>query len=140
MDIESVSVDLLENGNKVLNSVFRIYEEDPENKDNVILEIHFKGKKIVKSSEDFFSAMQAIRTDLELKGIFMQCNGAAKNVYPSPMQRTGRTAYVLELCCPAKLSNVVDIFETREGLDFVTVEEQDIFYKEWLSSLQVASG
>jgi len=62
--------------------------------------------------------MQVIRTDLELEGIFMQCNGngAAKNVYPSPMQRTGRTAYVLELCCPTKLSNVVDIFETREGL------------------------
>jgi len=46
MDIESVSVDLLENGNKVLNSVYRIYEEDPENEGNVLLEITLKAKKL----------------------------------------------------------------------------------------------
>ena len=135
MDFESINVNLLERGKNILNSVLRIHEEDPKDCDNVFLELHCRRKIIGKSAGDYFSAMQAIRRVLELDGIQMLCNGAAKNVYPSPMQRTGSNAYILEQGCPATLSNVVSIFDKSDGLDFVNVDEQELYYSNWIKSL-----
>jgi hypothetical protein len=140
MSVEYANVYLLDINNTILESMLSIYEEYPEDIEQVFLEIHYSTKKIGKSADDFFSAMQAIRKELELEGILMLCNGAARNVYPSPMQRNGRTAYILEQGCPAKLSNTVDIFEKSEELDFVNVEEQDRFYYYWIQSLQKHGG
>ena len=135
MDCEVVSIDLLKNDTETLKAELRIYEEDPHNRDNVLLEISFKTKIISKSAEDFFSALQEIRKELEKEKILLLCNGSAENVYPSPMQRNGSKAYILESGCPAKLSNVVDIFDRLDSLIPVSVEAQENFYAKWLKSL-----
>lgn len=87
---------------------------------------------------NFFSALQVLRGELEKKDIQLECNGAAKNVYPSPMQMSmgsGRKAYKLCMGQQAKISDVVDIFDYEEGLDFVYMEDQSKYYAEWLKSV-----
>jgi hypothetical protein len=66
------------------------------------------------------------------------CNGAAKNVYPSPMQismGTGRFAYKQYIGKQARTEDVVDIFDCDNSLDFVGIEEQYKFHEEWCKSI-----
>ncbi len=70
--------------------------------------------------------------------IQIYCNFAVRNIYPSNMQRsmgTGRTAYQLYLREQAKSKDVVDILDYDNILEFVTVDEQEKFYRDWISSL-----
>lgn len=80
--------------------------------------------------------MTDVRKNLETLNIQICCNGAARNVYPSNMQRSmgsGRVAYKLYSGERAKLEDVVDIFDCDDRLEFVTVDEQERFYKNWVS-------
>jgi hypothetical protein len=88
--------------------------------------------------ENFFSALLALRSELEKEKIQIVCNGSAKNVYPSRMQLsmgTGRKAYKLSIGQQAKNSNMVDIFDCDEELEFVDIDEQSKYYSEWLKSI-----
>lgn len=134
LDIRVVSVNLLENNTNMIEAELHIYEEAPHNNKDVLLEVYFNAKKISKNAEDFFSALQEIRKELEKESILILCNGSALNIYPSPMQRTCSKAYVLELGFHAKLANMVDIFDNMEGLTYATVDEQEEFYNKWIDS------
>ena len=134
MDIRVVAVNLLENNTNLIEAELHIYEEAPHNNKDVLLEIYFKAKKVRKSAEDFFSALQEMRKELEKENILILCNGSALNIYPSPMQRTCSKAYILELGFHAKLANTVDIFDNMEGLTYAKVDEQDKFYDEWINT------
>ncbi len=104
----------------------------------VLIELTFSGRKFSSKSENFFSALQALREELERKNIQILCNGAAKNIYPSPMQMSmgsGRKAYKLSIGQQAKNSDVVDIFDYDEELDFVNLDEQSKYYSECLKSI-----
>ena len=105
-------------------------EEVIDDADVVILEISFDGQTTKYKSENLFSALQTLRKDLEKKNIQILCNGAAENIYPSPMQMSmgsGRKAYKLYMGQQAE-SYIVDIFDCEDGLDFVTIEEQSKYY------------
>ena len=138
MCYEKLSVKLVLCGNTTLEGDLYLYEEAPNDSDQVQIEIDFNDQKISKMDDNFFQALQNLRKELEDKNIQIMCNGAAKNVFPSPMQLSmgsGRTAYLLKLGQQAKNADIIDIFDCLDSLTFVNVKEQEVFYKDWIKSI-----
>ena len=124
--------------NTLIEGKLYLCEVAPDNIEQVLVEVCFDNQKISKMDNNFFEALQALREEFENRNIQIICNGAAKNVYPSPMQMTmgsGRTAYLLKLGQQAKSADIVDIFDCIDTLTFVSVKEQKIFYSDWIKSL-----
>jgi len=138
MSPEIISVDLFADGGKVILSELLVYEEAPDDKEKVLLEIYFNNRKISKKGDYLFSALLELRKALEEENFLIQCNGAARNVYPSPMQMSmgGAKAYVLRYSQPAKLKDVINIFEKNDELVCVHIKEQERFYVDWLKSIR----
>ena len=89
-------------------------------------------------ADSFFEALTNYRLDLEKEGGILQCNGADKCVFPSPMQMNfgGEKAYFLEMGKQASLNNVYEIFDQdKPNLNCVSVAEQKQFYDDWFISL-----
>ncbi len=138
MEVEKKKVKLLLNSERTIFEDLFLYEEAPDDEDMVLIETTIDSQKFSFKSENFFSALQALRKELETKNIQIVCNGAAKNIYPSPMQismGSGRKAYKLSMGQQAKNLDVVDIFDCDEELDFVNMDEQLKYYTEWLKSV-----
>jgi hypothetical protein len=79
------------------------------------------------------------QSELQQKGMFLNCYGGSKNVYPSPMSQdmgTGWKAYRLKIGTPAKLSDLVSILDAGPDVVPSSVEEQDNFYRSWAQSLR----
>ena len=137
MDSEKLPIRLLLHRNALLEGTLLLYEEAPNDRNQVLIEIHFNDEQISRMDDNFFQALQKLRKELERRDIQIMCNGAAQNVYPSPMQLSmgpGRIAYLLKLGQKAKIAEIIDIFDCQDGLVFVSVEEQETFYKEWEKS------
>jgi len=104
---------------------------------DVQLTLTYREKKIHKIAEDLFLALILIRKDLEKEGIQLICNGASVDVFPSRMMRDmgGEKAYRLKIGSPAKMADVVDIFDVdREAFIPGTVAEQEQYYELWVQT------
>ncbi|WNR43674.1 hypothetical protein [Paenibacillus roseipurpureus] len=137
MEAKTVRIKYI-NNNKVSVTEMIIYEEACTNKDEVKLELNTNNDIISIQKEYFFEALIELRRILEDQGMILECNGAARNVYPSPMQISmgGSKAYKLLKGKQAKLTDVVDIFDYDPSLEYVAIDEQLDFYNEWLESLK----
>ncbi|WHY85924.1 hypothetical protein QNH39_25670 [Neobacillus novalis] len=138
MDFEEKIVKLRWKDGKFTEELLEIYEEAPDDEDFVLLKMKLTNEVLSVKSENCFQALEQLRQYLEQMNIQIQCNGAALNVYPSPMALSmgvGRKAYILSLGRRAKTDDLVDIFECDEDLKFVTINEQLKFYKDWSNSL-----
>ena len=138
MDIEKKSITLRSNKNDIINSELFLLDESPDNEDMVVLGIVFGDRCIKIENDNFFDALKELRKVLEKENIQIMCNGAAKNVFPSPMQFSmgnTRKAYKLSYGKQATLEDMVDIFECEDGLEFVGVDEQLDFYNKWVNSI-----
>ena len=110
--------------------------EELQNTNDVSLSFSYAENSVNQVAEDYFTALCRIREELEKQGVSVICNGASKDVYPSPMMRDmgdGDQAYRLKVGVPAKMTDVVNIFEVDKD-NFIpsTVLEQEEFYQEWL--------
>jgi hypothetical protein len=86
---------------------------------------------------DLYESLRRVRKQLEADGIKLMCNGSAKNVRPSAMQRdmsVGELAYWLVE--GERKPTTVNIFDENIEIDYATGEEQETFYKEvWRKSI-----
>lgn len=99
----------------------------------------YRGKKLQAEADDYFEALVSIRRELEAEGLIPFCFGASLNVFPSPMARGmggGLRAYRLKVGEPAKMSELVGIFDAGPDLIPASVSAQEAFYSDWLASLQ----
>lgn len=138
IDIEHKTVTLCTKDKDCLTANLTIYEPDPNDGDKVLLELTVNEQTISYAHDDFFTALQMIRRDLEQQHLQIRCNGAARNVYPSPMQfdmGPVYKAYKLSLGQQAQTADLVHIFECDAGLEFVSVAEQKAYYDEWIHSI-----
>ncbi|MDD7793076.1 hypothetical protein [Clostridium sp. 'White wine YQ'] len=138
MDGEKKKIKLLTNKADTIDEELIIFKESPDDQDMVLLEMTVEGQKISCSSDNFFAALIDLRSELEKRGIQILCNGAAKNVYPSPMQLSMgyvKKAYKIYLGQQARNSETVDIFEYEEDLMFTSIEKQSKFHDEWIKSI-----
>lgn len=89
-----------------------------------------------KNRRPFF-ALKDIRGDIEPKEIYLCVKGGLKNVYPSGMSYIGYYAYELNMGMQAtKKVNILDEIKDYDIEDLGTIEEQEIFWKAWISSLR----
>lgn len=138
MEKEVVQVQIMDS--KGVHSIgeFTLYEESPRHEEMVLIELAYNEKKLSCESDNFFSALVKVRTELEAENLFIACNGAAENVYPSSMQLSmgsGRKAYKLTLGHQPRLVDVVDIFGQEKELTIAGIREQAKYYERWLASL-----
>jgi hypothetical protein len=136
---DTKAINLVGEGGKFLSAELRLWEEDPEQPDRVKLELRFNGRTLESSEDDFFSALNSIRKDLEKEGLIPEVYGASLHVYPSPMSRSmgaGEKAYKLTVGKQALTKDIVSIFETGPDVVPATLEQQERFYREWLASLK----
>ncbi len=139
MDSEKKVIKLHRNEGEIIEGILKLYEESPNDEDMVLIELTVDSNTISFQDENFFEAFQALRRHLEERHIQIMCNGAAINVYPSPMQLSmgvGRSAYKLNVGKPATTEDIVDIFEYEGNLKFVGIEEQLNYYISWSKSLK----
>ncbi|MEH7515070.1 hypothetical protein V7146_20325 [Gottfriedia acidiceleris] len=135
---EERKIKLVSQGKKQSEELLEIFEEAPNNEDMVMLRIGLNGQDFCYINENFFDALLMLRQDLEEMNIQINCNGAALDVYPSPMSLSmgnGRLAYKLQTGKQAKSEDLVELFDCDFNLNFVSIDEQQRFYKEWLNSL-----
>jgi hypothetical protein len=87
---------------------------------------------------DLFEALVSARRELEARDVLVGCNGARRDVFPSPMLRQavrGRRAYVLTLPRTTARPPTVDVFAAAPDLTFLaTVDEQRAWFDRWRQS------
>lgn len=92
--------------------------------------------RVFKGS-DLFDALTILRKQLESDGFRLLCAGARRDAYPSGMARSmggARKAYIFELGKPA--TELVDIFTEARPEQVGTVEDQQRFRQQWMTSLK----
>lgn len=103
--------------------------------DGAHVEINVEGPRQFRGvGLDLFEALRVARLELEGAGIELACNGARRDVYPSPMLRqatAGRRAYVLAER-GAERPPTVDIFGVADWGDIGTVAEQGEEFDRWV--------
>ena len=108
-----------------------------ENEEDVEVVLKAGNISIAKQADNYFEALIKIRKELEKK-IKLLCKGYYRNAYPSGMlleMGSGRKAYSLTMGKQAKMSSLVDIFETCEIEEYATVDEQYDFFNMWWDSI-----
>jgi hypothetical protein len=86
---------------------------------------------------DLFDALMILRKQLESNGFRLLCAGARRDVAPSGMARSmggARKVYILELGKPA--TALIDIFTAATPEQVGTVNEQQSFRQQWMTSLR----
>jgi hypothetical protein len=90
-----------------------------------------------EEAEDLFEALKLARNRASSVGLEFICNGARKNVYPSPMSRDmsgGIVAYELTMGQQALRKDIVKLFDETDS-EISSVADQEEYYKDWLASL-----
>ncbi len=111
--------------------------------DPIGLSLAFDGNTITEYADDYFSAMCALRGKLENQQIQMVCYGASRTVYLSGMALSmgaGEQAYRLTLGKSALHADLVSIFDSGSDVIPATVDDQQAFYRQWLTSLENAQA
>jgi hypothetical protein len=102
------------------------------------LRLQHAGGELTVEAFDYFEALCQIRRELEKSGWRPVCYGGSKSVYPSGMCRDmgrGLKAYRLQLGRPARLEDLVGIFESGPDVEPASVEEQRAFHDLWMRSV-----
>jgi hypothetical protein len=126
-------------GDERIPAVILQWDESPDDIESVKLTIVIQGEEMsAQSDRGYFRALIQIRSRLEQAGMLLECFGASEHVYPSPMiegMGGGEKAYKLTLGKPAKMSDLVNIFDTGSDVRPATITQQQDFYNQWLKSL-----
>ena len=138
MDTEKITVKLLFCNTDIRIVDLFIYDDIEGDEDSVILEIDINSNNFSGQSNNDFDALKELRKCLEKEKIQIMCNGAGRNVYPSPMQfdfGNTRKAYKKYLGQQARMSDLIDIFDYEDDLEFVSIDEQLKFQNKWSNSI-----
>lgn len=137
MILETKSIEM-EKDNEVFEAKIIFSEESDDDEDKVYIRLEFGERVIEMMNYDFFETLNDIRKVLEVDGYQIRCNGAAENVFPSPMilsMGAGRKAYSNVLGKQALKNDLVDIFELNKDYNFVSIHCQQAFHARWIKSL-----
>lgn len=103
------------------------------------LTLRWAGGELQSIEGDYFGAFCRIRERLAEQGLLPMCYGASRQIYISGMGRdmaAGLKVYKVRLGEQAQMKNLVDIFETGDDVEPVSVAEQQAFQEQWYASLQ----
>lgn len=112
----------------------RIYNES----DDCRIVLIFDGNSFEATAEDFLESFCKIREQLESIGLKPNCYAADQRSYPSGMSRSmggGLRLYRLTLGSPARISDLVHMFDSGENVVPASVGDQRQFFDTWLQSI-----
>jgi len=135
MDIENIKLVIIKYDQSSQDCVLQINENE---NGLFTLILTYEGISINATSETCFEALKFIRAKLEKDNLLLKCYGSCVDVYPSPMilsMGDGRLAYRLTPGKPASNNDLVDIFDSDEGIILAKIDEQEKYYNEWLRSI-----
>jgi hypothetical protein len=98
----------------------------------------FAPDPLVATAGDLFESLAELRAALERSGARLLCQGACRDVLPSPAARQsggGRMAYRLRMGEPTRRDDLVDIFAPADPACLGSVAEQRAYARAWLASL-----
>lgn len=102
-----------------------------------VLDGLMKGK--VYDSDNYISALNHLRLDLEKAGVFLACNGSLRNFHASSMSidmSDGLVGYQLEIGKKGSRKNTLKTFEMDgDYSDLATIAEQKNYYQKWRNSI-----
>jgi hypothetical protein len=101
------------------------------------VEVAFRDVSLRGVGHDLFSALVAVRRDLDTLGWLLACNGSRRDVYPSQMGRQasrGRLAYLLTLPRTTRRPEVLDIFDVADERTVSSVDDQRAWFDAWAVS------
>ena len=90
------------------------------------------------NGSDLFDCLIKLRSELDKLNIKLLCNGSRIDAHPSRMSRDmggARKVYLLKIGQQGRLEDLVDIFDEASADKVSTVEEQNIYYRNWIKSL-----
>ena len=125
----------IKHGHRIIDGAIW-YEYSPDDSDILILHIEAEGIILSASGNNCFSALTALRKDLEMMNAYPLVMGAHEKVYPSPMQLgmgDGRKAYFQQMGKPALMSDSVDIFDPCGVDDVSSIEAQQQYHNRWIA-------
>lgn len=117
---------------------YRVWDQSPDAPDMIRHELYGDGYSIVKDADNHFEAMCQIRGELEKDGALLECYGASLNVFPSGMSTSmgdGSKAYKLVMGQPAKLTDLVTLWDVGTDVVPTTLDQQAEFFRQWTQSL-----
>ena len=129
-EVEFLPIQLVHADARISNAEFLVWDFEPDNSDWIRLGLRFEGREIVVSNENYFHAMQAIRLQLEKDELLLNCYGASRNVYPSPMSidmGAGHKAYRLTIGEHAKISSWFRFLSLAKMLYFQLLPNKNNF-------------
>lgn len=103
------------------------------------LTLKWAGGELQRTEGDYFEAFCRIREQLAEQNVLPMCYGASRRVVLSGMGRdmaAGLKVYKVMLGKEASIKDLVDIFETGEDVEPVSVAEQREFQEQWYESLR----
>ena len=106
--------------------------------DDCCIELSFDEYLLTGTGDDFFESFCKIREQLEAMELLPLCYAAHLHAFPSPMSRSmggGLQLYLLTLGAPARLRDLIHMFEVDDKVIPSTVSDQQAFYDKWLASL-----
>ena len=116
-----------------------LWDTSPDDNHAVLIEVFLNGNVIRGTSQyGYFRAFCDVRKQLESLNLMPICFAACENVYPSSMIESmgyAEQAYLLTMGKQAKMSDLVDIFDTRDDIRPVTVEKQRQLFDNWFNSI-----
>lgn len=136
-EVKSIMVLDRREAKKYIASV-KLFDEIPQADHMVKIELSFNDFEYSCCDCNYFQALLKLRKKLEDNSFQILCNGAAKEVYPSPMQMSMgccRMGYIQRLNAQAKKEDIVDLFEYDNSLTPASVDEQNDYHRLWLSSI-----
>lgn len=134
-DCEKVEITVRDDEGRLLQGKLFYRDVIREGEDLCYVCLQLGNKTYECTEKNYFTVLQRIRKELEKEKLQILCNGAARNVYPSFMMidmGASMLGYKLYMHQHAKLSDIVNIFDCDNSLDFVTVDEQEVYYEEWV--------
>lgn len=107
--------------------------------DQCQLTLKWAGGELQRTEGDYFEAFCRIREQLAEQNLVPMCYGASRQVVLSGMGRdmaAGLKVYKVQMGKPTSMKDLVDIFETGEDVEPVSVAEQQEFQEQWYESLR----
>ena len=128
------TLDLVEAGGAVVPAEAVVYE----GADDYEVRVRWAGQEVVATGADAFTALCTVRQVLSGLGLTPRCYGACRNLVLSGMAADmggGLRGYLVRVGQPARMSNLVGIFDAGPEMDLASVPEQQEFKRAWLDSL-----
>lgn len=117
-------------------STLFVEEDEEENTGEFIFQAVMDGKEVISRHEYYFPAFQAFRDQLLLMGFGIQCQGSKLNAVQSPMMGASDKVYLVKMGEPARMKEVVSIWEYIALENYPNTEQQREFENEWHRSLR----